>query len=64
MASAIADSVAPRHGCCRGRRTQGLIFSMGFRPRACVKGTILQFDYSPEAGVDIVVSAARTLKCS
>lgn len=56
MASAIADSVAPRHSVSSDvDGLKGLIFSGVSEKGAAVKGTVLQFDCSPESGVGVSV---------
>lgn len=56
MASAIAESVAPRHSSVSEvDALKSLIFSGVSAKGAAVKGTVLQFDCSPETGVDISV---------
>jgi hypothetical protein len=56
MASAIAESVAPRHSVqSEVDELKGLIFSGVSEKGAAVKGTLLQFDCSPETGVDLSV---------
>lgn len=56
MASAIAESVAPRHSVASEvDELKSLIFSGVSEKGAAVKGTVLQFDCSPESGVDVSV---------
>jgi hypothetical protein len=56
MASAIAESVAPRHSVASEvDDLKGLIFSGVSKKGAAVKGTVLQFDCSPENGVGVSV---------
>jgi len=56
MASAIAESVAPRHtDSSEVDNLKSLIFSGVSGKGAAVKGTVLQFDCSPESGVDVSV---------
>lgn len=56
MASAIAESVAPRHSVSSDvDDLKGLIFSGVSEKGAAVKGTVLQFDCSPENGVGVSV---------
>lgn len=56
MASAIAESVAPRHNSAgEVDSLKSLIFAGVSQKGAAVKGTVLQFDCSPESGVDVSV---------
>jgi Chalcone isomerase-like len=56
MASAIAESVAPRHSSASEVDSlKNLIFEGVSEKGAAVKGTVLQFDCSPENGVDVSV---------
>ena len=56
MASAIAESVAPRHSAASEvEELKGLIFSGVAEKGAAIKGTEIQFDCSPELGVDVTV---------
>jgi len=56
MSSAIAESVAPRHNVpSEVDELKSLIFSGVSEKGAAVKGTCLQFDCSPETGVDVSV---------
>ena len=56
MASAIAESVAPRHSVSSDvDDLKGLIFSGVSKKGAAVKGTVLQFDCSPENGVGVSI---------
>ena len=56
MASAIAESVEPRHSDSSDvNNLKGLIFKGVSGKGAASKGTILQFDCSPETGVDVSV---------
>jgi hypothetical protein len=56
MASAIAESVAPRHEVATEvDQLKGLIFNGVSAKGACVKGTVLRFDCCPETGVDVSV---------
>jgi len=56
MASAIADSVAPRHGSTTEVNSlKSLILAGVSEKGAAVKGTVLQFDCSPEEGLDVSV---------
>ncbi len=56
MASAIAESVAPRHSSLSEvDALKSLIFSGVSEKGAAVKGTVLQFDCSPETGIDVSV---------
>ena len=56
MASAIAESVAPRHSSSSEvDDLKSLIFAGVSEKGAAVKGTVLQFDCSPETGVEVSV---------
>jgi hypothetical protein len=56
MASAIAESVTPRHSdATEVDELKGLIFSGVAAKGAAVKGTVIQFDCSPETGVEVSV---------
>jgi hypothetical protein len=56
MASAIAESVAPRHSVSSEvDALKDLIFSGVAEKGAAIKGTLIQFDCSPESGVDVSV---------
>lgn len=56
MASAIADSVAPRHSVKSEVESLKDIIAAGVATKgAAVKGTIIQFDCSPSSGVDVSV---------
>ena len=56
MASAIAESVSPRHSVESEVETlKGLIFKGVSEKGAAVKGTKIQFDCDPETGVDVSV---------
>lgn len=56
MASAIAESVSPRHSdASEVDELKGLILSGVSDKGAAVKGTIIQFDCSPETGVVVSV---------
>ena len=56
MASAIAESVTPRHSdASKVDELKDLIFSGVAAKGAAVKGTVLQFDCSPETGIDVSV---------
>ena len=56
MAAAIAESVAPRHSSAAEVNTlKNLIFAGVSEKGAAVKGTVLQFDCSPENGLDVSV---------
>mmetsp|Transcript_95941 Transcript_95941/g.277065 ORF Transcript_95941/g.277065 Transcript_95941/m.277065 type:complete len:213 (+) Transcript_95941:75-713(+) len=56
MASAIAESVAPRHNSdSEVDDLKSLIFAGVSEKGAAVKGTVLQFDCSPESGIDVSV---------
>jgi hypothetical protein len=56
MASAIAESVSPRHSApSEVDELKALIFSGVSEKGAAVKGTVIQFDCSPNKGVDVSV---------
>lgn len=56
MASAIAESVAPRHSVASEvDDLKGLIFAGVSEKGAAIKGTVLQFDCCPENGVGVSV---------
>lgn len=56
MASAIAESVAPRHSSSSEvEDLKSLIFAGVSEKGAAVKGTVLQFDCNPETGVEVSV---------
>ena len=60
MASAIAESVSPRHSdASEVEDLKTLIFKGVSEKGAAVKGTKIQFDCNPETGVDVSVDGSE-----